>query len=120
MHHARADVRVLAQTVSTFAVPVCQSSDHRLSHENLLTLDLAPASCSSILTRGGVNLPTPAPSGLWKTGAGCVSATIGAGNPGHGWRYAEDMDIDREGAGERTGGEYGGGGVSRVAVDVFP
>jgi hypothetical protein len=99
-------------------IPACQSADHRLCHENLLTLP--DAICSSILTLGGVNLPAPAPSGLWNTGGGCVRATIGPGNPVYGWRYAEEIDIDREGAGERTGGEYGGGGVSRVAVDVFP
>ena len=30
------------------------------------------------------------------------------------------IDIGRDGAGDNCRGEYGGGGVSRVAVDVFP
>ena len=31
-----------------------------------------------------------------------------------------DTDMDLEGAGDNACGEYGGGGVSLVAVEVFP
>lgn len=50
-------------------------------------------------------------------GGGCViAAAIGICE----FRYADETDIERDGAGDKIGGEYGGGGVSLVAVDVLP
>jgi hypothetical protein len=43
---------------------------------------------------------------------------IGGGG-GSGGGFNEEMDMDLDGAGEIRG-EYGGGGVSLVAVEVLP
>lgn len=54
--------------------------------------------------------------GRVNAGGGCVIAAIGI----CGFRYADEIDIERDGAGDKVRGEYGGGGVSLVAVDVLP
>lgn len=53
-----------------------------------------------------------------KSGLGCAMCAIGGGG-GSGGGYNEEMDMALDGAGEMRG-EYGGGGVSLVAVEVLP
>jgi hypothetical protein len=114
INHARHNIPCTIPSPATNQEKHKKTPRQRLSQENLL--EEPPDTCSSRLRltaapRASDNVPR-----RWSTGGGGAICTMAGG-----CICPEETDIDRrDGTGDQARGEYGGGGVSRVAVDVFP